>query len=256
MIELLLSFLSDDLSSVIFPALAFLSGVLLIIFMALHSKSEGEKVSAPYYICAFLLPLVTAIIYFFSCRKRVKETNEGKKKNTLSLVFGALFCLSYLATAVFGLYMANDIANYKAFEKEMETTQQGEVIPERIRVENENGQFVYYDARGNEYTQSLMVKIYNEKGIPFDYARFQDFDKEGNEFYKGYYLDGSGRKLDSEYCFVDENGIFVYKKDVKCEEENKGDKKYFECPYTDSEGSKYYPATLASWDKNGKLILE
>lgn len=256
MIELLLSFLSDDLSSVFFPAFAFLSGIFLIVFMALQSKSKGKSLSAPYYICAFLLPVVTAIIYFFSCKKSSKEINAGKKKNVLSLVFCALFCFSYITTIIFGVYMVSDIASFNAYREEMQSGQQGDtLLTERIKLENENGQFVYYDAKGNEYTQSLMVKIYNEKGIPFDYARFQDFDEDGNTIYKGYYLDGSGRKLDAEYCFVNEDGVFVYNKDLE-HEENDEAVFYYESPYTDGEGNNYYPATLASWNSDGELILK
>ncbi len=255
MIELLLSFLSDDLSSILFPAFAFLSGILLIVFMALHSKSKGKAVSAPWYICAFLLPVVTAIMYLFNSKKQ-KEQSETKNKKSVSYIFGVLFVLAYIATAVFGVYMAIDIADYKSFVEEMESEQQSEATPERLKFENEEGQYVYYDAKGNEYTQSLMVKLYSKSGTSFDYARFQDFDKDGNAIYKGYYLDGSGQKLDAEYCFVDEDGYLAYKKELKCEEENQDSLYYFDCPYTDDEGNRFYPATLASWNSEGKLILK
>lgn len=100
-----------------------------------------------------------------------------------------------------------------------------------------------YDREGNAYT--------------YDYVPY--FDKDGNKY--GYSFDSNTQKgtytnvytdeeYDNKYCFVDENGYFVY--DSEHEFVLQKNSKYSN-QYMDNEGKIYYWASGVSWDENGKM---
>lgn len=99
----------------------------------------------------------------------------------------------------------------------------------------------YYDAVGNAYTY---------RNIPY-------IDAQGNKYYysyndfKGTYTNViTGDAYENEYCFVDENGYFVY--DDKHTFVKQEDSEYA-YQYKDDEGNIYYWASGVTWDENSQM---
>lgn len=101
-----------------------------------------------------------------------------------------------------------------------------------------------YDRLGNAYTYDY-VPYYDSDGNKYFYS----FDSDTQ---KGTYTNISTKKtFENEYCFVDENGYFVYDK-----EHNFIKQKDIENvkTYKDPSGKTYYWASGVFWDKKGNLL--
>ncbi|MFR5875711.1 MAG: hypothetical protein ACLUFN_04405 [Eubacterium sp.] len=100
-----------------------------------------------------------------------------------------------------------------------------------------------YDREGNAYTYDY-VPYFDKNGKKYGYS----FDSNTQ---KGTYTNVfTGEEFDNKYCFVDENGYFVYDSEHKFVLQKNS--KYSN-QYMDINGKIYYWASGVSWDKNGKM---
>lgn len=101
--------------------------------------------------------------------------------------------------------------------------------------------FSYYDAVGNAYTYRNVPYI-DEQGCKYYYS-FNDL--------KGTYTNViTGDAYENEYCFVDENGYFVYDSAHTFVKQEESEYSY---QYQDDEGNIYYWASGVTWDENGNM---
>jgi hypothetical protein len=86
------------------------------------------------------------------------------------------------------------------------------------------------------------------------------YDKDGNKYIysfssetlKGVYTDvHTGETFENEYCFVDDNGYFVY--DSECSFAKLENSQIYN-NYVDDNGNNYFWASSVYWNENGNLF--
>lgn len=100
-----------------------------------------------------------------------------------------------------------------------------------------------YDRAGNAYTYDN-VPYFDKNGDKYAYS----FD---SETLKGTYTNlTTSETYDNEYCFVDENGYFVYDSEGEFVKQTDSPYSY---QYKDKDGNIYYWASGVSWDENTNM---
>lgn len=295
-------FLSSSVMWFVLCAAQITASVSLMLAMKFFAKQRGVKLSAIWYVGAWFLPVVTVIV-FLAKKKKFPKINEKicpccgnrypeiyqlcstclidldeidydkkKKQGIISDVLGGLFILLAVATNIFSF----------AFGDEMLTGLTDDLFDylwesSRIALTDENGNKVYYDKEGNAYEDGYDVLIYGKDGEVYTYTEVEEYDEEYEmDFTSYYYVDGDGKKFDSYFCYVDEDGWFYYdekdelewddeyyaeiypaesEEDLYAEEFEEGFVyKFYADRYLDAEGNIYYLAEDASWNADGELI--
>ncbi|MDE6469522.1 MAG: hypothetical protein K2L19_00685 [Eubacterium sp.] len=115
---------------------------------------------------------------------------------------------------------------------------------------------VSFDKDGSiEYNYSLC--FYDAVGNAYTYSNVPYIDEQGNKYYysfndlKGTYTNViTGEAFENEYCFVDENGYFVYDNAHSFVKQEESEYSY---QYKDDDGTIYYWASGVTWDENGNM---
>lgn len=130
---------------------------------------------------------------------------------------------------------------------------------------DENGN-IYYPVKYSEFNKDKSISYehslfsYDREGNAYTYDYVPYYDKEGNKYsysfdsdmQKGTYTNvNTGDEFNNEYCFVDENGYFVYDNGHKFVLQKNA--KYSN-QYMDSDRKIYYWASGISWNKNGEML--
>ncbi len=280
-------------------ATSILATVLLILHINYFFKAHSRSITAGYVLGALFLPLITAIV--FACKKEDYKTDNYKicvscgnkypkefvmcdsclvdlpeKNETESAHYLKLhkrckigFWIALVVSTIVGIaYIAGIVGSI--------INDFNDVWALRISVQNENGDMVFYDKKGNEYENEDDVIIYDKDGNEYVYQIieevYEDVVTEESEtteepwtYEEYYYVDQNGEKYISYSCYVDEEGYFYFDEkdelDIGYDEEefyydDVEDYKYYKYPMIDKEGKLYYSADEASWNAEGELILE
>lgn len=262
-------------------ALNIVTIVFTLLYMHNYAKYRNKKLSAVWYIFGVISPLITVIVFkikskrfpapetkicpqceneypevFTVCNRCLLELPEHdstkkEKQKKLSKIFAVLFAVAYIISIFCSVMMlvdfAKDIVGSGGLEEffaylTSETT--------RIGFTDENGNTVYYDKMGNSYEDPMQVPVYSKDGTAYIYEESLDYDI--------YFVSEDGDKIDSWYCYVDEDGwLYVDEGDSLLYGDNDAvfdDYKYYDFYLIDENQRKYYMAEEASWDSEGNLI--
>lgn len=290
----ILNFVSNvpDFVWTVFNVLSVLSVIGLIYFSTKYRNGQHKPV---WYILALFFPAIVFIVFLikrkemngigmkqcpichsnyptefvtcYKCNVALGEYDE-KKSNTnklLAKVFAVSFVIIYLISTVGGIFSAvNSLFNFTE-----ELNKPG--VYTKISFKDDDGNDVYYDAKGNSYTDEYDVPYYTEKGDKYTYNhatyRLHNTDGKSVDIYCAY-IDEDG------YMVIDENSS-IYISYVEDAQENESSELevgdffeteddyenfeptpyyYPENTYTDDDGNVYYEIMIASWTKDGKLI--
>ena len=280
----------------IIQVLRILTAVFVILYMHYTAKYKNHNLPIVWYILGFFLPLPVAVVFAIKSKKfrhentkvcsqcgdkypetftmcsrcliDLPELNNSKRmqKKKLGRLFGVLFVVSVVAFVVtLGYYMVN------VYNRTMEWVDTLESI-DRIGITDENGQTVYYDKKGNTYTDPNAVVLYGKNGDVYTYIVVGEESDEDDAFYfeSQVYIDQDGNEYDPSNCYVDEDGYFFYDKNYEVVWDDSGygydDKidfndffdeesyRYYQDRYTDENGNYYYHAEDASWNEKGEII--
>lgn len=102
---------------------------------------------------------------------------------------------------------------------------------------NVDGEIVYYDMKGNSYSDANDVLLYDSNSAAYK------FDSEDQEFETK-----DGKEYNMFYCYLDENGYFFY--DINDQLFSSSYEDY----YLDTNGNRFYYFENVSWNKDGKMI--
>lgn len=269
----------------VWEIISFVGTACAVLFLYFSSKYRNHELSVKWYILAFFFPFITSMVYLSkrkaydrnigmkvcpSCGNKcppsyeicnrclvelpgidVKKSGLYKKLATVFLsLFIAVFLIDFVSGSVVVGKTVKEMIN--SFDEYDEYVDYG---LGRISFLNDKGEEVYYDRNGEENYDTLDLPVYDREGNCYYFVY------EGGEFC--FYKDEGKNEwnednvLFARYCFVDEEGYFVYLDDpepVKIIEEDKVIEYYFDTPYTDGKGNFYYPALEASWTPDGELI--
>lgn len=205
-------------------AMSILATVLLILNMHYFFKAQSRSLTAGYILGAIFLPLITAIV--FACKKEsyktdnykicvscgnkypkefvmcdsclvdLPEKNEAESAHYIKLHkrCQAGFWVALVVSTIIGVvYLAG-----------MTSSIMGDMLWSlRISVENENGDMVFYDKKGNEYENEDDLIIYDKDGNEYVYQIIEEVcedivTEEGETTEESWTYD--------EYYYVDQNG--------------------------------------------------
>ncbi|MBQ7202704.1 MAG: hypothetical protein IJS03_01660 [Eubacterium sp.] len=100
----------------------------------------------------------------------------------------------------------------------------------------------FYDRNGKAYKDAKDVPFYDRDGNIYNFITNEDLTT-------CFVAKADGKKYESDKCFVDKDGYFVY--DEKGEITQADDI----ITYKDKDGNTYRPAAIATWNKNGEMIF-
>ena len=219
--------------------LGFVSTALLFVYMYYTAKHKNYKLGIGWYICGYLSPLITAIVFIKKSKRfpgpdmkvcpacgdkypKVYEvcgrclaplpeiTEEEKSKNQkISKATGISFWISYAVVTAAGIAFIVMIgtALFNAFDGIMDLFDNN-----RIGIVDESGNTVYYDKKGNSYENPEDVVIYGKNGKEYRYT-VETATEDGFEYEEELLVDDDGKKYDYYNCYVNEDGWFVYDTD-------------------------------------------
>lgn len=210
---------------------SMVSSVLLLLFMNFSAKHRNKKLSAGWYICGFLFPFITFLVFLsqrkkfpgpttkvcYQCENKYPDSFQmctrclidlpeiDREENTKNEKKAKAFCVGYILTTVVtfvaGIALGVSVAAMVADEFAALGTS-------RLGVYDESGNLVYYDKMGNAYEDPYAVVIYDKDGNTYTYTT-----EPGDFFEETYYVSEQGDKYDSYSCYVDLDGNFYYDKD-------------------------------------------
>ena len=270
-----------------FEILLVISGLL---FMYYSAKHRNKQLHVGWYICGVFFTEWTLICFLvkrkdfpkadskvcYMCDENNSEeavqcekcgaplphvnAQEKQKDKKLSRKFGtAVICSLILAVvvAVVGIVLTfTDDFNFD--------------MTDRIAVDG-----VFYDKKGNVYEDGDDVLLYDESGNAYTYTVEECTDSDGWTYDEYFYISDDGKKYLAYDCYVTEDGWFYCDKagvlEIGYEDtssmseeeldeyyknriETYGEYRYYNDPYTDAEGNRYYDAYEASWNEKGELI--
>ncbi len=212
---------------------SMVSSVLLLLFMNFSAKHRNKKLSAGWYICGFLCPFITFLVFLsqrkkfpgpttkvcYQCENRYPEAFQmctrclidlpeiDKEENAKNEKKAKLFCIGYVVTAIATLIAGIVLGISVAGIVEDELTALG---TNRLGVPDESGNLVYYDKKGNYYEDPTAVVIYDKDGNAYTYTT-----ESGEFFEETFYISEQGDKYESFSCYVDLEGNFFYDKEGK-----------------------------------------
>lgn len=206
-------------------------------------------------------------------KAHTEEKNSYRKK---AKVFGILLVIVYVISVIIGVLFGVAIS-IDAFEN-LDYLLSDELTyydaSDRIAVDG-----LFYDQKGNSYKNEADVLLYDEQGRVYKYTVEEYYDKDVDLTYnEEYYIRDDGEKYFPYDCYVNEDGWFycdkgslleIYEEDTASMSEEELDAyyhdllndhnneyRYFDYPYVDAEGNRYYCAYEASWNAAGKLITD
>lgn len=292
-------------ASILFSLMNILSVVFLMFYINNTAKLKNQDIGAGWYIGAFFFPLITAIVFIseskkfpgettkvcYQCGDRypenftmctrclidlpaINKTNKEKQKKSAKHFGAAFWCVTVISLVAIiaaigtGIYWGIDIA-------------EDILSVNRIGVENEAGDIVYYDKKGNSYENAEDVLLYDENGEVYKYVTKEIEDYDGSFYEDWFFVDSKGKEYQVYDCYVTSEGWFYYDEDyelymdysdIEYEEElsedasfseiiddmmsELDDYKYYNDIYLDDEGNVYYYAETASWNEKGEIITE
>ncbi len=288
--------------SILFSITNILSVIFLVLYMNNTAKLKNQELGVGWYLGAFFFPLITAIIFISESKKFPGETTkvcyqcgdrypenftmctrclidlpvinkphkEKQKKSAkgFGAAFWAVTVISVIAVisaigigSYWGINIAEDILSLN-----------------RIGVENEAGDIVYYDKKGNGYEKAEDVLLYDEKGEVYTYT-VKEVEEDGEVYTDWFFVDSKGKEYSVYDCYVTSDGWFYYDEnyelymDYSDIEENEefsdnisfsdviadlmielDDYRYYNDVYLDEEGNVYYHAETVSWNEKGEII--
>lgn len=243
---------------------SFLCSVCAILVIYFATKYRNGEHKPLYYVFALFFPLITLIVFAikrkemngvgmkvcpschrkyprefvtcYQCNIELPPYNERKKQIekvcaiVLSVVFALSCVLSSIKTVVsvadFMITAVTDILGDDSYSSYF-----------RQGFKDENGNTCYYDMKGKVYSDPDDVALYTKDGAKYVYSNAADA-----------YLGTDGGRVEYFYAFVDKDGYLV---EVDFEDLYSGPSGYI-----DEDGNKYYEAPIASWDKDGNLIIK
>jgi len=265
--------LMSNIESLTTSPLYYLSGILglistglFLVYMYYTAKHKNQKLGFGWYICGYLFPLITAIVFIKKSKRfpgpdmkvcpacgdkypKVYEVcgrclaplpeiseEENNKNQKISKATGIAFWVSYVIATVVSIACMVMLAStlYDAFEGIMDIFEDS-----RIGIVSDSGETVYYDKKGNSYEKADDVVIYGKNGKEYRYT-VETVTDQGYEYEEYYFVDEHGKKYDYLNCYVNKNGWFVYDKDEEFDipEEYYSDEE--EPFYYDEEADKYF----------------
>ncbi len=289
--------------SILFSLMNILSVVFLVLYMNNTAKLKNHELGAGWYLGAFFFPIITAIVFVskskefpgettkvcYQCGDRYPENftmctrclidlpvinkphKEKQKKSAKR--FGAAFW-AVTAISVIAVTSAIGIGVYWGVE-----IAQDILSLNRMGVENESGDIVYYDKKGNSYEKAEDVLLYDENGETYKYVVKEVDDGDGYTYTDWFFVDSEGKEYSAYDCYVTSDGWFYYDEeyeiymdysdidedeefsdnitfsDVLADLQNElDDYRYYNDVYLDEEGNIYYHAETASWNEKGEII--
>ena len=97
----------------------------------------------------------------------------------------------------------------------------------------------YYDKNGNSSFYKYEVSFTDKEGNTYAF----DFDKSGYEYF---YINSTNERFYSDWCYLDSDGYFYYDDDMSITAKN-------EICSVDEDGTVYYPAKFATFNKDGTI---
>lgn len=243
----------------------FFPMIMFIVFLVQRKEMNGAGMKqCP--ICHNNYP--PQFVTCYKCNIELDEYDEKKsnRNKLLATVCACLFVVITVISIVGSVFSA--INMFGSLGEEFDKPG----VYTKISFEDEDGNKVYYDAKGNAYTDEYDVPYYTEKGVKYTYNhatyRLHNSDGKSVDLYTAY-IDKDG------YMVIDkDDSIYInFNREYFDENENEqievgdlfgveDDEKLFEATpyysedsvYTDDDGNIYYDIMLASWTKDGKLI--
>lgn len=280
--------------SMVGEVLNFIAIIFLLLFMNASSKHLNKKLSAWWYICGFLFPLITFFVFLserksfrsekvcYQCGNKYPESFTectvcnrelpviDKEENPVNEKKAKGFCIGFViakAMAVISVIAMLVVT----FGGESEDDW---YFGNRIGVTDENGAVVYYDKSAKAYENPTDVLLYDKDGNVYEY-------RDSDELFGDVYVDENGGEYVAGNCYVDFDGNFYYDEDYELYEHDDGSDdgfmsdvgsvsdeeefyemwnyelenyRYYNDVYTDGEGNYYYLAEDASWNEKGEFI--
>ncbi len=287
--------------SPIISLLEVLTLIFLILYMNYTAKYKNHDLSVAWYILGIFFPVPVAIAFAIKSKKfrhentkvcsqcgdkypetftmcsrcliELPELDDPKrmKKKKLGKVFCGLFwAVTVALVVVMGILIATVVDQTLGMLEDFDSSY-------RIGITDENGETVYYDKKGNTYTDPYAVLIYGKDGEVYTYTTIEDESVDEDVFYfeNTVYVDQDGNEYDPYNCYVDEDGYFFYDEnyeivwddsdyDYEADEEFEVDLeeligeedtyRYYQDRYIDDEGNLYYYADEVSWNEKGEII--
>lgn len=128
---------------------------------------------------------------------------------------------------------------------------------------DESGKIYYpisstnFSSKGEIKSTDIKIKGYDRDGTAYSYESVPYFDKDNNKYYysfdadenAGYYINiETGKALENEYCFIDDEGYLIYSNDNSLVLADNNTYKY-----KDNDGNTLYWASSIEFDENGKI---
>lgn len=265
----------------IYSVLLIIFKVLFMLAIGFDCKSRGDQKQTMWMILCFFFPLPAGIVYgctrnkdnqpyskfCHNCGSAVHPdanfcTNCGnmnlvihapkdneKNKKTSKIFFGVSVALYVFAVLAYVIFIFSAMST--AFGTVDSVLDNG-ISQLEDQFSNDmhygytvNGETVYYDREGNAYSDDEDVLYYDRNGESYIYEE-NKYSFESSE---------TGKIYDYIYCFVDEDGYFVF--DAAGAENDYNSTIIFDetiGDYCDEDGNIYYYADEVSWDSEGNLV--
>ncbi|MBQ8029463.1 MAG: hypothetical protein IJ262_08685 [Clostridia bacterium] len=271
----------------IFSLLSLGSRLFVLGFIFFSTNYRNGKHSPVWYILGFLSPLIVFFVFlskrktmtgigmkqcpichsnypaeFVTCYKcNVTLPDYDEKRTSRNKALATLSCV--LAIVFLVLSIASNIISSVASVNEIFSSTEEPGVYSRIAFEDESGNMVYYDKFGNSYSKETDVPFYTEDNKKYSYntatMRLHSAEGDSMDYYDSY-VDINGNlvsnKNDEIYMVYEEetDSDEVEYNEILGEDYSYELLPYYEEPYTDDDGNKYYPVAYVSWTKDGKLI--
>lgn len=284
--------------SPVFSILNILTVIFVILYMHYTAKYKNYELSVAWHILGLFFPLPIAIVFAIKSKKfrhentkvciqcgdkypetftmcsrcliELPEVNDPQriKNKKIGKLFGALFGVVTMVTVI-AMTALVALVFYQAMElMEMDCSN-------RIAVETVAGERLYYDKKGNVYSEPDEVLLYGRNGEVYTFVDTENEDKYVGVYEDNFYIDQDGNEYELYNCYVDEKGYFYYDEEMEIcwddsdydyEEEEKFDLedcgewfdedtyRYYQDRYYDEEGNLYYYAYEVSWNEKGEII--
>ncbi len=291
-------------ASILFSVMSMLSVIFLVLYMNKTAKLKNQELGVGWYLCAFFFTLITAIVFASKSKKFPGETTKvcyqcgdrypenftmctrclidlpviNKAHKEKQKKSAKRFCAAFwtvMTISIITIASVIGVSAYLGVEMAEDIMSVG-----RIGVENESGDIVYYDKKGNSYENAEDVLLYDEEGEVYTYT-VKEVDEDGYVYDDWFFVDSKGNEYpvyecyvtaDGWFCYDEEYEIFIDYSDVDEEEDEEypddysfGDilsdvqneldnYRYYDDVYLDEEGNVYYSAETVSWNEKGEII--
>ncbi|MGN0529093.1 MAG: hypothetical protein ACI4IE_08160 [Eubacterium sp.] len=190
-------------------------------FLAIYFDGSAREVNGKNKYCALtlLIPVITGIFYLGKRKKyelKNNDINTRYDRISASNALGGAVFFGLLTVLIAGSFAAASmLAQYN--------------------------HYFCYDSRGNLHSSESKMIFYDSDGGEYKY----NFDRYGYD----YLFDETGKKYNSDYCYVDEIGNFYYDENHTVMIRN-----IYCC--LDENGDIYYPVSDVKFKRNGEIKCE